>query len=385
LDLAAVLLIVSVMLVVAFLLLTISLMRLRGTARELQAALEDESGARDRAALLLTIASAVNSSLGLEEVLNVALTHAGRIMGAVAGSMYLVRQGKAEMHREASYNLTNRARGSMRRIDEEPLHSVLTAMRPLVVKLDERTAPGLEAGGHPQHALLVPVQRSGQLMGAMELYLTGWRELTEDQADLLNGVASQAAIAIRHAQLYQAQEENALTDELTKLPNRRALAQRFLQEMQRARRHRKAIAFMMIDLDHFKQVNDTYGHLNGDAVLAELAQIISTGARESDVCARYGGEEFAMILHETTEAGARTLADRIRAKVSAATFPGGLKLTISIGVAATDEPALFTSLIDRADQALYAAKQGGRNQVRVSDMKGPGARQHTKPEAPEPV
>ena len=384
-DLAAVLLIVSVMLVVAFLLLTISLMRLRGTTGELQAALEDESGARDRAALLLTIASAVNSSLGLEEVLNVALTHAGRIMGAVAGSMYLVRQGKAEMHREASYNLTNRARGSLRRIDEEPLHSVLTAMRPLVVKLDERTAPGLEAGGHPQHALVVPVQRSGQLMGAMELYLTGWRELTEDQADLLNGVASQAAIAIRHAQLYQAQEENALTDELTKLPNRRALAQRFLQEMQRARRHRKAIAFMMIDLDHFKQVNDTYGHLNGDAVLAELAQIISTGARESDVCARYGGEEFAMILHETTEAGARTLADRIRAKVAAATFPGGLKLTISIGVAATDEPALFTSLIDRADQALYAAKQGGRNQVRVSDMKGPGARQHTKPGAPEPV
>jgi diguanylate cyclase (GGDEF)-like protein len=155
--------------------------------------------------------------------------------------------------------------------------------------------------------------------------------------------------------------------------------------MQPPRRHRKAIAFMMIDLDHFKQVNDTYGHLNGDAVLAELAQIISTGARESDVCARYGGEEFAMILHETTEPGARTLADRIRAKVAAATFPGGLKLTISIGVAATDEPALFTSLIDRADQALYAAKQGGRNQVRVSDMKGPGARQHTKPGTPEPV
>src|SRR5437899_3141223 len=114
------------MLVVAFLLLTISLMRLRGTTGELQAALEDESGARDRAALLLTIASAVNSSLGLEEVLNVALTHAGRIMGAVAGSMYLVRQGKAEMHREASYNLTNRARGSLRKIDEEPLQTVLS-------------------------------------------------------------------------------------------------------------------------------------------------------------------------------------------------------------------------------------------------------------------
>jgi diguanylate cyclase (GGDEF)-like protein len=385
LDLAAVLLITLVLLVAAFFLLTLSLMRLRGTARELEAALADESGARDRAALLLAIASAVNSSLALEEVLNVALTHAGRIMGAVGGAMYLVRTGKAELYREASYNLTNRARGSSRKADEEPLRSALAAMRPLVVKLDERTAPGLDAGGHPQDALVVPIQRSGQLMGAMELYLNEWRELSDDQADLLNGVAAQAAIAISHAQLFQAQEENALTDELTKLPNRRALAQRFLQEMNRARRHHYAIAFLMIDLDHFKQVNDTYGHLQGDAVLAELAQILVTGARESDVCARYGGEEFALILHQTIEQGARTLAERIRAKVAAATFPGGLKLTISVGVAATDDATMFTQLIDRADQALYAAKQGGRNQVRVADMRGPAPKPHsTKPE-PEPV
>src|SRR5437660_2505120 len=382
---AGVLLIVSVLLVAAFILLTLSLMRLRGTTRELEAALADETGARDRAALLLAIASAVNSSLALEEVLNVALTHAGRIMGAVAGAMYLVRPGKTELYREASYNLTNRARGGVRKIDEEPLRSALAAMRPLVIKLDERSAPGLDAGGHPQHALVVPIQRSGQLMGAMEIYLNAWRELSEDQADLLNGVASQAAIAIRHAQLFEAQEENALTDELTKLPNRRALAQQFLREMQRARRNHKGITFVMIDLDHFKQVNDTYGHLNGDAVLAELASLLSTGARESAVCARYGGEEFALILPETTEAGARPLAERIRAKVATATFPGGLKLTISVGVAATSEPALFTQLIDRADQALYAAKQGGRNQVRVADMKGPAPKPHpTKPEA-EPV
>jgi diguanylate cyclase (GGDEF)-like protein len=385
LDLAAVLLITLVLLVAAFLLLLLSVMRLRGTARELEAALADESGARDRAALLLTIASAVNSSLALEEVLNVALTHAGRIMGAVAGAMYLVRTGKAELYREASYNLTNRARGAMRKLEEEPLRTALPAMRPLVVKLDERTAPGLDAGGHPQDALVVPIQRSGQLMGAMELYLNEWRELNEDQADLLNGVASQAAIAISHAQLFQAQEETALTDELTKLPNRRALAQRFLQETQRARRHHSALSFLMIDLDHFKHVNDTYGHLNGDAVLAELASILSNGLRESDVCARYGGEEFALILPETTESGARVLAERIRAKVASATFSGGLKLTISVGVAATQEPAIYTQLIDRADQALYAAKQGGRNQVRAADMRGPAPKSHqTKPEA-EPV
>ena len=382
---AGVLLIVSVLLVAALMLLTLSLMRLRGTTRAVEAALADETGARDRANLLLALASAVNSSLALEEVLNVALTHVGRIMGAVAGAMYLVRPGKTELYREASYNLTNRARGGLRELNEEPLRSAVAAMRPLVVKLDERSAPGLDQGGHPQHALVVPIQRSGQLMGAMELYLNAWRELTEDQADLLNGVASQAAIAIRHAQLFEAQEENALTDELTRLPNRRALAQRFLQEMQRARRHHNSIAFMMVDIDHFKQVNDTYGHLNGDAVLAELAQILVTGARESDVCARYGGEEFALILHETTESGARVLAERIRAKVAAATFPGGLKMTISVGVAATEEPALFTQLIDRADQALYAAKQGGRNQVRVADMTGPAPKPHAAKPEPEAV
>lgn len=384
-DLAAILLVVSILFVIAFILLTVSLMRLRGTTRELEAALADESGARDRAALLLAIASAVNSSLSLEEVLNVALTHAGRILGAVAGAMYLVRSGKTELYREASYNLSNRARGSVRKLDDEPIKSTLAAMQPMVVNLDERTSPGLEAGGHPQHALVVPIQRSGQLMGAMELYLTASRELTEDQADLLNGVASQAAIAIRHAQLFQAQEENALTDELTKLPNRRALAQRFLQEMQRARRHHEGIAFLMIDLDHFKGVNDTYGHLTGDAVLVELAKILVTGARESDVCARYGGEEFAMLLQETDANGARTVAERVRARVAAANFPGGLKLTISVGIAATDDPALFTQLIDRADQALYAAKQGGRNQVRIADPKAPAPKPHQPKPETEPV
>src|ERR1700737_4024323 len=114
LDLAGVLLVTSVLLIPVLLLLVFSLMRLRGTTRELQAALDDESGARDRAALLLTIASAVNSSLALEEVLNVALTHAGRLMGAVAGAMYLIQTGKAEMNRDAAYNLVPRARGAIR-------------------------------------------------------------------------------------------------------------------------------------------------------------------------------------------------------------------------------------------------------------------------------
>jgi diguanylate cyclase (GGDEF)-like protein len=369
-NLVAILLLTSALLVVALALLTVVVVRLRGTTRELEQALSEQRGSRDRADLMLNIAGAVNSSLGLNEVLRMAITQAGRQVGAVAGAMYLVVPGKAEMRRQSDYNLTHNARGAARKLDEEPLRSVIATGKPLVVALDEEHAPGLEGHGHPKHVLVVPVQRSGQLVGAFELYLPDHHsDLSDDQAELMQGVAAQAAIAISHAQLFHAQEENALTDDLTKLPNRRALAQRFLEEMQRARRHHKGMAFLMIDIDHFKLVNDTYGHLEGDAVLADLAKILTSGKRESDVCARYGGEEFGIILDETNETGAMTLAERIRAKVQAATFPGGLKVTISIGVAATEDESLFTSLIEKADQALYTAKQAGRNAVRLADMR----------------
>ena len=368
-DLAAILLVVSGLLVLALILLTVVVVRLRGTTRELEAALAERSGTGDRAEIVLKVAEAVNSSLAINDVLNVALTRSGRLVGAVAGAIYLNAPGKGEMRRQADYNLIHNARGAGRKLDEDTMRSMITEARVLVVKLDDTNAPGLVQGGRARYALMVPVQRQSQLMGALELYLPDKREIKNNEVDLLVGVAGQAAMAISHAQLYQAQEENALTDELTKLPNRRYMAQRFLQEMQRARRYKKGLAFVMMDLDHFKNVNDTYGHLQGDQVLAELAKIILAAKRQEDVAARYGGEEFALILHETSAEGALTLAERIRASVEAATFPGNLKLTVSIGVAATDDEARFTNLMEKADEALYEAKEGGRNRVMMADMK----------------
>ena len=364
----------SALLLVALLVVLVLFLRLRGRTHAIEAVVADLSGSKERADMLMAVAQAVNSSLALSDVLHVALTQSGRLMGAVGGAMYLVSPAKAEMRRQSDYNLTHNARGAGRKLDEEPLRSVIASQRPLVVPLDAEDAPGLEGGGHPKYVLVVPVQRATQLMGAMELYLLQTRQLREDQIELLQGVAAEAAMAIRNAQLYQTQEENALTDELTKLPNRRYMAQRFLQEMQRARRNHRGLAFLMLDIDHFKQINDTYGHLHGDAVLAELARILNSAKRESDVAARYGGEEFGLILNETGETGAMTLAERIREKVEAATFPGGLKLTVSIGVATSDDESQFTALIEKADQALYAAKQAGRNTVRVADMRGVGSR-----------
>jgi diguanylate cyclase (GGDEF)-like protein len=367
-DLAAILLIVSAMLVIALTLLTVALMRIRSTTRELERALAEQAGSTDRAGRLLAVAGAVNSSLALKDVLNVALTQAGYLIGAVAGAMYLVTPGQGEVRRQADYNLTHNARGASRRLDEEPLKSVIATKRMTLAPIDAEHAPGLVGGGHPTHVLIVPVHRSDQLEGAFELYLPAFYELQDDMVGMLEGVAAQAAIAISHAQLFHAQEENALTDELTKLPNRRFMAQRFLEEMQRARRSHKGLAFLMVDLDHFKNVNDSKGHVHGDVVLVELAKILIAGKRETDVCARYGGEEFGIVLVESTEAGAMTVAERIRSRVEAATFPGGLKLTVSIGVAATMDDTHFTSLLEKADQALYAAKEAGRNTIRVADM-----------------
>ncbi|HLQ61353.1 MAG TPA: sensor domain-containing diguanylate cyclase [Candidatus Acidoferrales bacterium] len=349
-------------------LLFVMLLRLQNTARQLRQAVEAAASARDRASVLLTVTEAVNSSLSMEEVLNLALTHCGRLVGASAGALYLMRPDRSELTREASFGLAHHARAATRRLDQEPTRSALAQERQSVVELAERDAPGLEGGGHPGHALVLPVQRSGQLMGAMELYLLNQPEITPEQMDLLYGVAAQTATAIRHAQLFREQEETGLTDELTHLPNRRYLAQRYLQEMQRSRRYHKPMAFLMLDIDHFKEVNDSHGHLIGDQVLAELGRILAASVRESDVCARYGGEEFAAILHEASVEGAQIMAERLRQGVEAHTFPAGLKLSVSVGIAATDNPERFGTLIEEADSALYRAKEAGRNRVALAQI-----------------
>jgi len=235
-----------------------------------------------------------------------------------------------------------------------------------VLPLDPDAAPALETGGQPLFVLVVPIRRGAQLMGAMELYLHNQPLFPATLMELLKGIAAQAATAIRHAQIYREQEETSLTDELTRLPNRRYLGQRFLQERQRARRGSKFLGILMLDLDHFKAINDTCGHLIGDAVLAHLASIIRSSIRDSDVAARYGGEEFAVIIQETDLGGAMRLAGRIRAAVEAAVFPSELRLTVSIGVASTDDAERFGELFELADTALYRAKREGRNRVQAA-------------------
>jgi len=164
-------------------------------------------------------------------------------------------------------------------------------------------------------------------------------------------------------------EELATTDPLTQVLNRRALSDRLAIEMDRARRYASDLAILLIDIDFFKRVNDSAGHLAGDEVLRQIATRIQTAVRTVDIVARYGGEEFVVILPETSPAGAVTFAERLRVAIEAHEFVVGgpeIRLTVSIGIS-TFPAADIASADDffaRADAAMYRAKQNGRNQVR---------------------
>ncbi len=159
----------------------------------------------------------------------------------------------------------------------------------------------------------------------------------------------------------------AMYDALTDILSRRALLEQAEVERQRTKRYGRDLSFLMIDIDHFKKVNDTYGHLIGDVVLREVAQTLKKQTRRSDFVGRYGGEEFLIILPETSIEKALILAEKLRKQVSELTFPVGgqvLKdITISIGATEYEDDPNIEKFINRSDKWLYAAKQNGRNQV----------------------
>ena len=199
--------------------------------------------------------------------------------------------------------------------------------------------------------------------------------LTQEDVDFADTVVKAAVAAIVRAQLLEnTRAENtrlevlAHTDPLTQALNRRALTVRLVSEMDRARRYDAMLSLMMVDLDHFKTVNDTHGHLVGDDVLRAIAHLLQESVRSVDFVARYGGEEFVVVLPETALVGAVKFAERMRERIAGTSFvreQGGVHITASIGVASypTSEVHTVDDLFARADEALYRAKSDGRNRV----------------------
>lgn len=160
--------------------------------------------------------------------------------------------------------------------------------------------------------------------------------------------------------------EASISDELTGLRNRRFLMSRLHEEFERARRHNTQLGFLMLDLDHFKKINDSHGHLFGDLVLKNAAKVISAAMREYDIAARYGGEEFAVLVSETKRRDLVALAERIREQLESLDICDAditARITVSIGVASLNEDDTPETLLKRADNALYQAKHEGRNRT----------------------
>ncbi len=198
--------------------------------------------------------------------------------------------------------------------------------------------------------------------------LSGTRLRGTDDSD--SGLVCVAKDIIERVRAEQQIRELAFYDVLTGLPNRRLMLDRIHSALKWAKQRDHLTALLFLDLDHFKNVNDTHGHVIGDEVLRRVAKVLSDSVRDRDCAARYGGEEFVVVVDAAELAKSRVVGERIRQAVENARMPDPLeKVTISVGVACTrpGRTDMAGKLLDLADQALYAAKASGRNCVRVME------------------
>jgi diguanylate cyclase (GGDEF)-like protein len=235
----------------------------------------------------------------------------------------------------------------------------------------ERTRRAVSVHGPGFHALSIGLRSlvdGPEYLGAISIARHG-NAFTGEEEDLLEYLAGQAVVSIENASLHETVERQAVTDELTGLANVRAFTSILDREIERRRRFDHPVGLVMIDLDDFKRVNDTYGHQQGDEVLAHVAWVLRDVSRDLDTVARYGGEELAVVLPQTDGSGAAQLAERMRRAIESLRIPrvgvsGTIEVTASFGVASVPENGVDrNALIAAADAALYAAKTGGKNRV----------------------
>lgn len=230
-------------------------------------------------------------------------------------------------------------------------------------KLDINVTLGEAARQSCTYELSINEQRLGLLS------LTRDQKFSDDEIEELERLICALHYPLRNAVLYTVAVTSAHKDPLTGVGNRFAMNSALHREIELASRHNRSLGIILVDVDHFKSINDTYGHAAGDFCLQALAKCAENSVRISDLLFRYGGEEFLIVLPETDEAGVLRLAKRIRRRVERleTTYQNQLiRMTISLGVTTMRESDDEKTLFARADEALYKAKQEGRNCIRIA-------------------
>ncbi|MDI6870426.1 MAG: diguanylate cyclase [Bacillota bacterium] len=313
----------------------------------------------DQTAALLRISRRLTESLKLEAVLTSVLEEATLFLNATAGALHLRRGDRISL--AATWGA------------EEALRSAAD-LAERAINLGETVMGHVETRAF----LTVPLVPRANCIGALTCLREGLYGFSEEDRAFLRTLAAHAAMAIENARLHEEAEEQSVRDALTGLYNVRRLQLRLAEELRRAERYRRELSFLMLDIDHFKRYNDTYGHLQGDRVLRRVADVVTQNVRTVDQVFRYGGEEICVLLPETPRLKAMLVAERIRIAVAACSFSGEDgqdlgRVTVSVGVASfPHDAATPQELIARADAALYRAKAQGRNQVAAAAAGEPG-------------
>ena len=222
-------------------------------------------------------------------------------------------------------------------------------------------------------ALVTPLYSQDRMVAVLALYRTDPRKhFGEEDVEMVNFLTEQCGVAIENVLLHEEAQRLSLTDGLTGTWNRRFLQMQFRQVLATATRFDRPFSILMLDLDNFKQINDTFGHQKGDEILIEFSRRVKLALREVDTFARYGGEEFICLLAETDVDGAITTAEKIRDAIRSEAFGDSperqVSLTVSIGVASYPHHGeTYAALVESADQAMYRAKQLGRDRVAVAE------------------
>lgn len=319
--------------------------------------------------MLTAVTNDLSSTLELNSVMMHALTWDRELTGRMGEArvvmfddqgarVYRLVEGELSVAREEPDALCAWVRGRMM-----PLLVTDLARDPRFRGVDAEI-PGVRS------VIATPLSRGASVMGVLMVQSNDREAFSPEDWRLLSLLGDLTGVSVQNALLYQRTQEEAITDGLTEVFVHRYFQERLAEELKRSVESGLPLTLLMIDIDNFKSLNDTFGHLAGDAVLKNIARVLRDGVRGTDMVARYGGEEFAVMLVETPKDGGALVAGRLRESVEALDVAAhGItrNVTVSIGLACAPEHSGDPrGLIERADESLYAAKRGGKNRVVVA-------------------